>query len=191
MKRFAALAGLATVSLLLQTGCLSRAVKEGYYGVVGAQGEVYELVRLADYGVDEKPLAEYESFALEPITSDLPPEVFTSAQLALLTGQCRKAVIDSSLFLGGSKKLIGRGRVVHYEGYSFGGAMGAALGSQKALVVRMQLLDGQTNEPLGEAALVGVIKSSLRRSDEEFADGVAKALVHWLGKRTGHHEEEH
>lgn len=190
MRRFAVLAGLATVSLLLQTGCLSRAVKESYYGVVGAQGEVYELVRLADYEVDEEPLADYASFALEPITSDLPAEVFTSAQLTLLTSQCRNAVIDSDLFVGGSKKLVGRGRVVHYEGYSFGGTMGAALGSQKALVVRMQLVDGQSNEALGEAALVGVIKSSLRRSDEEFADGVAKALVHWLSKRTGQREEE-
>lgn len=190
MKRFAAVLGLVAVGLLFQTGCLSRAVKEGYYTVVGAQGRVYELIPPSAYAQDTEPLARFHSFTLEPITSDLPERVFTPTQLQLLTRECREAVMDSDLFPGGPKRLVARGRVVHHEGYSHGGAMRLAMGSQNSLVVRVQLFDGETNKMLGEAALVGVIKSTIWRSDEEFADGVAKALVKWLDKRTPHREKE-
>jgi hypothetical protein len=68
--------------------------------------------------------------------------------------------------------------------------MGAAMGSQKSLVVRMRLYDGESGQMIAEAALAGVIKSSLRRSDEEFADGVSDALMKWLHKRTPQPEKE-
>jgi hypothetical protein len=57
-------------------------------------------------------------------------------------------------------------------------------------VVRFTLHDGQTDELLGDAACVGIIKSSLVRSDEEFAEGVSEALTKWLKKRMPHRDQD-
>jgi hypothetical protein len=167
----------AVVSISMASGCMT-AVKQTYYGVTGAQGSFYEL-----HVVDPDRLAEYRSVNVEPFGNDLgphvPEEVITEVNL-----NTPKTIAEGALFYPEGKELKIQGRIIHYTGKSgLKGSIGSIIGGENVCVCRVQLLDGESGEMIGEGVCWGSVKSAVRRGASEYGAGVGKGVTKWLEER--------
>jgi hypothetical protein len=168
--------GVCVAAMLSTTGC-STAIKQGYYGIVGASGSFYELKV-----VNPQTLANYRSVEFKPFGNDLgecvPPGVMAAVQR-----EAPAIVKKAAMFYPDGKKLRVEGRVIHYTGKSgIVGAASAFLGAQ-VCVCRVQLYDNESNAMIGEAVCWSEVKSAFRRGEDEFGEGVGKGVANWLGTR--------
>jgi hypothetical protein len=171
--------------LVLLNGCTGTVAKQALYTVMGAQGEFYELT-----AIDPHLLASYRSIRVEPFTNELgervPPEVLTEVNI-----QTPGAIAESALFYPDGKPLHVRGAIIHYTGRSrLQGSVMSVVGSAEECVCRVQLLDGDSGNLVGEAVCWGVVKSALRRGSGELGTGVGKGVLKWICKRLPEEEKE-
>ena len=169
---------LLSATVALASGGCSTAVKQAYYGVRGAQGKFYE-VKVVDPGV----LAKYKSVRVEPFTNEIgdcvPPQV-----IAEVNEQTPKSLAESGLFYPDGKAVRVKGRIVHFTGKSgLKGSVGSVIGGSEECVCRVELLDGESGQVIGEAICWGIVKSAVRRGSGELGAGVGKGVENWIEKR--------
>lgn len=176
MKR-SGLMTLLTAAALGSTGCTTM-LKQGYYAVRGAEGSFYELE-----AVQPAVLASYRALRVEPFENELgvhvPGDVVTQVRNSVPT-----ILASENLFYPSGNELRVTGRIIHYTGRSGlpGAAMSVVSGGETC-VCRVQLLDAETGERLGEAVCWGEVKSALRRGASEFGTGVGKGVAAWFKER--------
>ena len=182
---YRAIVGLVlTGSLIGTTGCMT-AAKQAFYTVVGAQGKFYEV-----QVVNSHALSAYRTIRVEPFTNDLgkrvPLDVMTE-----VNEQTPTTLDESGLFYLEGKELLVRGRVIHYTGRTaLEGSIMSVAGSAEECVCRVQLLDAESRELLGEAVCWGQTKSALRRGSGELGKGVGKGVAKWIRDRLPQQEVE-
>jgi hypothetical protein len=163
--------------VLGSSGCTT-ALKQTYYTARGAQGKFYEVKV-----VNPDKLAAYRSVRVEPFTNALgqrvPPEV-----IAEVNENTPKAVAEANLFYPTGKLLLIKGSIIHFTGKSgLRGSVGSVIGGGEECVCRVQLLDGESGELVGEAVCWAVVKSAVRRGSGELGVGVGEGVTEWLEKR--------
>jgi hypothetical protein len=171
--------------LIGSTGCVSTAAKQAYYTVVGAQGKFYEVQI-----VKPRVLAAYRAIRVEPFTNELgrrvPAEVIEE-----VNDQTPATLDESGLFYLEGKTLLVRGRIIHYTGRSaLEGSVMSVAGGDEECVCRVQLLDAESQELLGEAVCWGLTQSALRRGSGELGKGVGKGVAKWIRQRLPQEEIE-
>lgn len=178
------MAALATCCLLGVCGC-STAAKQAIYTVIGAQGEFYEV-----QVVNPFELAGYRSVQVQPFTNELgqrvPPEVIVE-----INEQTPRTVREAGLFYPEGKQLVVRGRIIHYTGRTaLAGSIMSVAGSSEECVCRVQLIDADSQQVVGEAVCWGQTKSALRRGSGELGQGVGKGVAKWIRQRLPEEERE-
>lgn len=170
---------------VLLNGCTSTVAKQAIYTVMGAQGKFYELE-----SVDPYLLASYRRVEVERFTNELGERV-PPAVVAEVNIQTPKALTESALFYPDGKTLHVRGKIIHYTGRSgLKGSVMSVVGSGEECVCRVQLLDGESGDLVGEAVCWGVVKSAVRRGSGELGTGVGKGVLKWISKRLPEEEKE-
>jgi hypothetical protein len=182
--RLPALALALGMLLAPLSGC-SVAAKQAFYTVVGAGGKFYETSV-----VNPRLLATYRSIRVDPFTNELgqrvPPEV-----IAEVNERTPEVIAESALFYPEGKLLRVTGRIIHYTGRSgLQGSVMSVVGSAEECVCRVQLLDGDSGDLVGEAVCWGTVKSALRRGSEELGTGVGKGVCKWIRERLPEDEKE-
>ena len=172
--------------LVLLNGCASTVAKQAIYAVMGAQGKFYETSV-----VNPSLLATYRSIRVDSFTNELgervPPEV-----IAEVNDRTPEAIAESALFYPEGKLLRVTGRIIHYTGRSgLQGSVWSVAGSTEECVCRVQLLDGNSGDLVGEAVCWGAVKSAVRRGSGELGTGVGKGVSKWIRKRLPEEEKEH
>jgi len=181
LPTFALALGMLLVPL---SGCTT-AAKQAFYTAVGAQGKFYELK-----AVDPNLLASYRSIRVDPFTNELGQRV-PRAVVTEVNDQTPKAIADSALFYPEGKPLRVRGTIIHYTGRSgLKGSAMSVIGSSEECVCRVQLLDGDSDDLIGEAVCWGAVKSAVRRGSGELGIGVGKGVAKWIRKRLPEEEKE-
>ena len=159
------------------SGCTT-ALKQTYYTARGAQGKFYEVK-----AVDPDILAGYQSVRVEPFTNGLGQRV-PSEVIAEVNENTPNAVAESGLFGPDGKLLLIKGVIIHFTGKSgLRGSVGSVIGGGEECVCRVQLLDAESSEVVGEAVCWGVVKSAVRRGSGQLGVGVGKGVTEWLEKR--------
>lgn len=170
MSRYRLLLVLIAMPVVL-SGC-STAAKEAYYTVRGPQANVLVIRPVAD------TLAEYDSFTVEPIVSELegvlPAGTPQLVQDRIAVRLQRKTRLENT----GSRPIVIKGQIVYAEIKGIGGTL-ASPGQE--LVCHIALFDSADNL-LGWAAIAGKTKSRVRGTLDEdaLAEGVAKGVEEWL-----------
>lgn len=179
-------AGYAVLAVMVlgSTGC-SVAAKQALYTVMGASGKFYEVKV-----VDPEVLATFRSLRVEGMVNDLgehlPVEVIEA-----LNENTPTMLAKSRLFFPQGKQLVVKGKVIHFTGQSaLLGSVSALIGGREECACRMQLVDGESGEVIGEAVCWGVVKSALRRGPEELAIGVMKGIEGWIHERMPKEERD-
>ena len=170
---YLALAG----ATLGSSGC-STAIKQALYTTMGAEGKFYEV-----QVVNPSVLSGYQSVRVEPFANALgkrvPPDV-----VAGVNQNAPKTVTEARLFQPTGRLVRVTGTIIHFTGRSgLDGAIGSVIGGDEECVCRVQLLDGESGELIGEAICWGVVKSAVRRGPEEMGVGVGRGVVKWLEER--------
>jgi hypothetical protein len=101
--------------------------------------------------VDPNVLAGYRSARVAPFTNDLGARVPASV-ITEVNEEVPETVAESKLFYPDGKPLRIAGRIVHFTGRSgLEGAVGSVIGGAEECVCRVQLLDGDSGQLVGEA----------------------------------------
>lgn len=183
--RLATLAAAFSMLLVPLSGCYGTAAKQVVYAVMGAEGKFYELKT-----VDPHRLATYRSIRVEPFTNELGARV-PAGVLAEVNDRTPEAIAESTLFYPDGNPLRVRGTIIHYTGRSgLEGSVMSIVGSSEECVCRVQLLDGESGDLVGEAVCWGAVKSAIRRGSGELGTGVGKGVAKWIRKRLPEEEKE-
>ena len=178
MSKRTALLILAAAGLGLG-GCTGTAIKEGAGLALGARGSVTVLTPI-DPNPEARPLGAYQRFKLAPLTDDMKghaPAGLADDLPAEFEKQLAAKKIPNA---AAGKTLLIRGKVLHYEGSS---TIGKALGPVEFVVARVELVDESAGKVLGEANCVGRTTARVNLGVAKKAQGLAKAIVHWIDSR--------
>lgn len=176
MRRIAVCVALLAC-VVMTTGCVSRAIKEGVGVAMGAKG-VTVPIRDISGGESAPSLGKYTRFVVEPFgdqTAGGVPSVVKSmlpTQVAAMLAE--KKIPNQS----GGKTLTIRGTYIYYEDAN--NTTDQVFGPFEELLARVQLMDGGTM--VGEAYCVGRSTESVNKGPEKKAQGLAKAIVNWIDK---------
>jgi len=161
---------------IVAAGC-STAIKESAGLALGAKGSVTPLQ--GAISEDASLLSAYDNFELGAFSGDMngkvPAELFN-----LLPEAFMNAVLDRKLPVGGSKTLVARGKVLHYEDSS---TVGMALGPVEFVVARVEFVDKSSGSVLGVANCVGRTTARVNLGVAKKAQGLARAIVKWIDAR--------
>jgi len=179
MKRTIGWLLVALVLASASAGCVSRGIKEAVGVARGAKG-IYAPIQPVAQSKEARPLGDYTRFELGKFTDDM-----DGKSPASLLGDLRVAfdqtVQGSDLpNRAGGKTLLVRGRILHYENADM---VGQALGPLEEVVARVQLVDKDSGNVLGEANCIGRTTESVNTGVEKKAQGLAKAIVDWIVSR--------
>lgn len=168
---------LLIVLATMTTGCMSRAIKEGFSVATGPKGFYAEDPSM---GPEEaKPLAKYNSFKIGEFNSSFrntPPEL-----LRLVPTELRKKLTEEGLPLGpGGATCVINGTVIYYEK---AGLSGQLFGPFEEAVFEVQLVDQASGQVIGQAICVGRSTTTARQGVENKAIGVAKGIAKWIEDR--------
>ena len=165
--------GLVMVAAPMLGGCVA-AAKEAYYTTVGAEGKLFEVENVGS-------LADYDSFAIEPFSSDvgsfLSPKLAAAVRPKIAEQLLKQTVLNTT----GRKTLTIRGKVVYVDMQGLGSG---AISPLEQLACHVQLVD-PSGTVLGWAVVAGVNKSRVRGAtggEDELATGLGKGIVDWLNK---------
>ncbi|MBN1436415.1 MAG: hypothetical protein JW936_05020 [Sedimentisphaerales bacterium] len=169
---------LLTAVLATLNGCVGRAVREGYHGIVGAAG-VPLVISGQETQIKSIPLT-YGNYQLERFTCDIgtlcDPQFFSALPNRVSQELSTREVDDEdvSFFVGPSNRtVIIRGRVIHYETADL---LGVAMGPMEEAICRVQLVDADSGTVLADTNCVGRVESTVRSGPDELAHGVARAI---------------
>lgn len=160
--------GLALLALLLtQTGCTT-ALKQAYYEVRGAKGDVV-LVN----NVSPDVVLKYESVEVEPVTTTLTPKVCPRLLVNAFNRDLKKMPeYTAAHYSGGGPKLTGKGEILYFQPK---GLLGPAL-----FLTRLKFYDG--SEVVIDAILRVESKSFRDGDEEDIAEAGAKGLAEFFLK---------
>ena len=162
---------IALVSLLAVSagGCISRAIKEGVGAARGARGSHADVKAVVG---GSSALAGYDNFELGDIQDDFshtPRELFSA-----LRTNFASELAKSKLPTAGSRTLLIRGKIIHFE---LSGSFGHAFGPLEQVIARIELVDKASGRVLGSANCVGRTNESNTSGVIKKAEGLAKAIV--------------
>lgn len=151
------------------TGCMSRMISEGAGAATGASGKMVSSEMTPD-------LTKYKGLAIETIS--VAPGLQAPAEMpSLLQTSLANAGAKMGLQPEGTPSLKLSGQIAHYE---TAGTVDTAIGPLAEVIVRMKMIDAQSNKVIGQANLIGRSKATSSSSPKNLADGVGKALDKWL-----------
>ncbi len=168
---------LASV-LVLSSGCVSRAIKEGVGVATGAKGSFAESPSMG--GEYAKPLAEYQDFQIGSVTDAfkgrVPRQLISGLPLKI-----REYLHKDYLPTGkGGKTCVINVSILYYEK---AGSMGQVFGPLEEVIAEVQLVDKSNDRVIGNAICVGRSQSTTTQGVEHKTDGLAKGIVAWLKSR--------
>lgn len=175
MKRAAMLVMTAAICFS-NVGCVSRGIKEAVGLFRGAKGVVTPIVELGPEG--QTPLAPFERFVVEPFEDRTATGVPAEVPQLLPTYVEQELASREILNLPSARTLIIRGTYIYYEDSTE--VIDQAFGPFEELLARVQLVDADTGEIVGEAYCVGRTGESVTQGPEKKAEGLAKAIVKWI-----------
>lgn len=169
---------VALLLCTLQAGCVSRARREVVGAVRGASGKVVILESTSN-------LAKFRGMSVGSIQVaaglEVPNEIPEMVRQAYLD-----AGADLGLSASGSPSLQVSGEIIHYE---TAGTIDHAIGPLEEIIVRTRLDESGSEQPLGQANLVGRSKTTTSSGRHHLAKGAGKALKKWL-KKSGLKQQE-
>ncbi|MDP7161933.1 MAG: hypothetical protein QF792_00380 [Phycisphaerae bacterium] len=173
MKRVVLL--VLVVALVMSVcGCYGRVAKEAFGAATGGKGK-FLPVGPAGPGAN---LARYLEIRLEPFDGAADVNVPGDLNGMLLTEFSRMLRANKiSERLGGTGRLIIRGRYLHYEE---SGAGGQLFGPLEEVVARVEMVDGGTNAVLARANCVGRSTSTTTQGAGSKAQGLAKGIIKFI-----------
>jgi len=173
MKRVA-LSVLAVAMVMSVCGCYGRVAKEAFGAATGGKGK-FLPVGPAGPGAD---LARYSEIRLEPFDGAANVNVpggFNGLLVTEFSTMLKANKISERL--GGTGRLIIRGRYLHYEEAGVGGQL---FGPLEEVVARVEMVDGGTNAVLARANCVGRSTSTTTQGAGSKAQGLAKGIIRFI-----------
>jgi hypothetical protein len=160
-------------ALTITSGCVGTAVSQGMSAVTGATPRFFEL---RDVALDRYKSVAVQSFDPSPLMGTLPADAAQETQAQAIKRLTETKVFESVGPAPGAKPALWiRGKFIDYDpGGSPARVVG--LGGNPFLTAQIELVDGDTGQPLGIAMVTGTVKSAVRTGMKELADGVAKAI---------------
>jgi len=150
-------------------GCMSRMIREGLGAARGASGRVTVLRPAED-------LTRYKGLRVQPVGVtpglELPEEM-----PGLIVAALEEVASDRDVPGDAAPAMQLTAEVIHYDA---GSSVDKAIGPLSELLLRAQLLDGETRAVLSEANLASRSKATTSSGEEDMAEGVGKALDKWL-----------
>jgi len=172
---------LGTVMLLTAASMLgcSTAAKETVGLFTGAKG-LYAPIKPVAADQTARPLGQYRHFELGAITDDFGGNV-PGGLISHLRQAFPEAIADAKLpNEPGGKTLLIRGRILHYED---AGTLGFAIGPLEEVVARLEMVDKDSGQVLGEANCIGRTTTRTTLGVANKGRGLAKAIASWIDKR--------
>jgi hypothetical protein len=166
-------------SLIFSGGCWFSGAKKLLQEVQGGEGKVVMIKDPPPTALLDYETVQIESFTnqLAPVVPGETPELIHDAIVKVLSEEPLVYTLGRKGYAEKGSTLIIRGSIIHYqssEGFS------SVFSSYAQLISRVQLVDGQTGEVIGEANCVGFSKAIARSGLEELAEGIAEAIKTWL-----------
>ena len=158
--------------LSLTTGCVGRAIKEGFGAATGAKG-ISTVSKPFVGGAAAGPLGVFQGFAVEPFADESPRPVPREVN-ARLPGHVAGMLMDKKIpSTAGGRTLTIRGTFIYYE--ESGGATSQVFGPFEEAIAKVRFYDGR--KLIGEAICVGRTTESVNMGPDKKAQGLAKAIV--------------
>ncbi len=163
---------VSLVGLTALIGGCGTAIGEGAALAMGAKGESTPIKAVSTN------LGAYRRFELGTLTDDMggkvPRQLFT-----LLPGAFAKELKEEKIPNAVSgKTLLIRGKVLHYESAP---SSAKALAGVEFVVAQMELVDKDSGQVLGVANCAGWTDKRTTLGVPEKAQGLARAIVGWIG----------
>ncbi len=163
--------------LSLTTGCVGRAIKEGFGAATGAKG-VATISKPFMGGAPGGPLGLFQRFVVEPFADQSPTPVPSEVNRRL-PGHLARMLMDKKIpNRPGTRTLTIRGTFIYYE--ASGGAASQVFGPFEEVIAKVRFYDGR--KLVGEATCVGRTKESVNMGPDKKAQGLAKAIVGLIDK---------
>ena len=163
---------VSLVGLTAMIGGCGVLIGEGAGGVIGGKGSPTPINAVSTN------LGAYQRFELGTITDDMggkvPRQLFT-----LLPGAFAEALKEEKIPNARSgKTLLIQGKVLHYE---IAPPSAKALAGVEFVVARIELVDKDSGQVLGVASCAGWTDKRITLGIPEKAQGLARAIVEWIG----------
>ncbi|NIA21887.1 MAG: hypothetical protein GWP05_07995 [Anaerolineaceae bacterium] len=156
----------------LATGCVSRAIKEGFGAARGAKG-VATVSKPFVGGAAGGALGVFRRFVVEPFSDESPSPVPREVNARLPRYVARMLTDKKIPSTAGGRTLTIRGVFLYYE--ESGGATSQVFGPFEEVIAKVRFYDGR--KLIGEAICVGRTTESVNMGPDKKAQGLAKAIV--------------
>ena len=171
MKKSLCLLGLLIV--VCSSGCLGRAISEGFHGAKGAGGRARPSRAVT---VD---LAGYDAVVVEAFLDDT-RGLGNKAFMAVVPDNVTDEIVTRTyLRRRGNKVLRITGTLINYD---TGTTTDKIASPMEQALCWVKLIDGASGDVLGIASCDSRAKSSVRKGPEELAAGIGKIIADWIVK---------
>ncbi|MDM8009285.1 MAG: hypothetical protein QUV05_24350 [Phycisphaerae bacterium] len=163
------------IAAAFSQGCVERLAGEGMEAAMGPKAAYFEEKPLAAEK-DHKALEAYKRFELGEVknmTGKFMPPAFMTYLPAQFNAQLAKSDLPKE---ASGKTLAFRLSVIHYEAAS---TMDSAFGPFEEVVARVELVDKDTGQVIGQGVAISRSEKSVNLGPEKKAQGLAKALIKW------------
>jgi len=156
----------------LTTGCMGRAIKEGFGAATGAKG-ISTVSKPFVGGARGGALGVFQRFVVEPFDDESPRPVPRQVN-ARLPGHVAVKLMDKKIpNTASGRTLTIRGTFIYYE--DSGGATSQVFGPFEEVIAKVRFYDGR--KLIGEAICIGRTTESVNMGPDKKAQGLAKAIV--------------
>lgn len=175
--RHARFAVVLLAGLVLASGCMSRAIKEGFSVATGPKGFYAEDPSMGPES--SAPLGKYNSIAVGQFSAGF--RSTPSELTGLIATQLRQRLIDNGMNVDSpGPTLLVQGNIIYFEK---AGLSGQLFGPFEEAVVDVQLVDQATGQTVGNAICIGRSTTTAMQGVDKKAEGVAKGIIEWIEDR--------
>jgi hypothetical protein len=169
---------LLLMILLSAGGGCSRGLSEAIGQFTGAKG-IPVIIDPMSPSKRDLALMQYTHFEIQPFRDNFggrtPPELIRMLPTKFYVELAKKGIPDRR----GGRTLLVRGQFIHFEDSR--NAMGQVFGPFEEAIARVELVDKSTGRVLGVANCIGRSEETVNQGIEKKAEGVAEAIVDWIG----------